>query len=290
MRAPLATGHDLNDVARKEPTMQRTWSNGVDIAFDDVGHGEPAIVLIHPSLGNRGHYAAMVPGLAERHRIITLDLRGHGDSGMPTDGVLLADCARDVIAVCREAGVERAVLCGHSSGGAVALMAAAAEPRLAAGVGLLDAAILLHEPVRLDGLQRFVPALEGPDRLQALRDYFGALMFGPYDPALVRTRIMDELAGGPHHVAAPLFRDIFSSDFANVVAAAPCPLIFVDAGMPADLERLRALRPDALVARVAASGHFLTLVVPDQVNAILERFLEVLPIAAPMVPATAAAR
>jgi len=50
--------------------------------------------------------------------------------------------------------------------------------------------------------------------------------------------------------------------------------------VPADLERLKQLRPDAIIAAVAGSGHFLTLVVPDQVNAMLDRFLTVLPMAA----------
>jgi pimeloyl-ACP methyl ester carboxylesterase len=58
------------------------------------------------------------------------------------------------------------------------------------------------------------------------------------------------------------------------------PLLFVHAFVPADLERLKPLRPDAVVASVAASGHFLTLSVPDQVNAMLDRFLAILPLAA----------
>jgi hypothetical protein len=44
---------------------------------------------------------------------------------------------------------------------------------------------------------------------------------------------------------------------------------------PADLERLRQLRPDALLASVAGSGHYLKLEVPDQVNAMLDRFLQI---------------
>jgi len=47
--------------------------------------------------------------------------------------------------------------------------------------------------------------------------------------------------------------------------------------MPADLDRLMQLRPDAIVAAVAGSGHFMALVVPDQVSAMLDRFLAILP-------------
>lgn len=270
--------------------MQRTWSNGVDVAFDDVGRGDPAIVLIHPAFGNRSYYAAMIPALAKHHRVITLDLRGHGDSGIPQEGFRISDFAQDVLAVCHEASVERAVLCGHSMGGAVALTAATLEPGLAVGVALLDAAILFPEPLRRESLQRFVPALEGPGWLDALKAFFTQRMFGPYDPPETRDRIIKQLAAVPPHVPAPLMREVFSSDFADVVAAAPCPLLFVHAMIPADLDRLLEVRPDALVARVAASGHFLMMVVPEQVNAMLERFIDVLPIAAAVAPAEARMR
>ena len=69
-------------------------------------------------------------------------------------------------------------------------------------------------------------------------------MSGPFDPPEVRAPIIDEIAKLPHP------------------------------------ERLRRWRPDVMLAGVAASGHFLRLIVPDQVNAMLDRFLAILPLAA----------
>jgi len=260
--------------------MKQVKSDGVEIVFEDTGHGEPALVLIHPAFSNRSHFAPVVANLAERHRVITLDLRGHGESGVPRDGFRIADFAQDVIAVCRGARVERAVLCGHSMGGAIALTAAAADPRLAAGVALLDAAILFPEPLRRQMLDTLVPALEGPQWLEALRGFW-ARMFGPFDPPDLRTRLMEELAAVPPHIPAPMMRDIFSRDYSDEVAAARCPLLYVHARIPADVERLKQLRPDAIVASVAGSGHFVVLVVPEQVSAMLDRFLAILPLAVP---------
>ncbi len=261
--------------------MKQVLSDGVEIAFEDTGQGEPALVLIHPAFSNRSHFAPLVAHLAERHRVIALDLRGHGESGVPRDGFRIADFAQDVLAVCREARVERAVLCGHSMGGAVALTAAALDPGVAAGVALLDASVLFPEPLRRQALETLVPALEGPHWLEALRGYFGARMFGPFDPPELQPRIMEELAAVPPHMAAPVMRDVFSRDFSDELAAARCPLLFVHARVPADLERLKQLRPDAIVASVAGSGHFVVLVVPEQVSAMLDRFLAILPLAVP---------
>jgi hypothetical protein len=83
--------------------MKRVLSDGIEIAVEDTGQGGPALVLIHGGFGSRSHFAPLVAHLAERHRVIALDLRGHGESGVPRDGFRIADFARDVLAVCREA-------------------------------------------------------------------------------------------------------------------------------------------------------------------------------------------
>src|SRR5512140_3097100 len=170
---------------------RQTPSGGVDIVFDDVGDLEPALVLIHPAASDRSHYTEVISRLGHR-RVIALDLRGHGESGAGT-GVGIDDIAHDVLAVCREAGVERAVYCGHSMGGAIALRAAMLDRPRAAGVTMLDGAVLMPEPIRRQSLENLVPALEGPHWLEALRGYFGERMFGPFDPPELKTRIIEGL-------------------------------------------------------------------------------------------------
>ncbi len=93
---------------------------------------------------------------------------------MPAGGIGIDEFADDVLAVCREAGVERAVYCGHSMGGAVGLKAAILDPSIAAGVAMLDGAVLLPEPIRRQSLETLVPALDGPRWLEALRGYLRA--------------------------------------------------------------------------------------------------------------------
>ena len=259
--------------------MKRAISQGVEIAYEEAGRGDPAVILIHPPFGNRSHFSSLFGHLKDRRRVIALDLHGCGESGVPAEGFRVVDFAADVRAVCSAAAVDRAVLCGHSLGGTVALAVAALDPRSVAGVVLLDPVILFPEPVRRQALERLVPALAGPGWLEALRTYIDGRMFGPFDPPAVRARIAQEVAALPAHMPAALMRDGMSSDFADRIAAGKYPLLFVHAQAPADLERLKQLRPDAMVASVAGSGHFMTLIVPDQVNGMVDRFLAILEIA-----------
>jgi len=257
--------------------MRRALSHGLEIAFDDTGQGEPAVVLIHGAFANRSHFAPMVADLAERHRVIALDLRGHGESDVPAEGFSARDFAQDVIGVCETARVERAVLCGHSVlGGGIALEVAATRPDLVAGVVLLDAGVLFPEAIRARALG-LVPALSTDRWADALRGYFGRL-FGPYDPPAVKDRIFAEIGTAPRQMAAPLWADLMASDYAAQLASGHYPLMYVGAAAPTDLVRLQQLRPDAIIASVAGSGHFLHLVVPGQVTAMLDRFLAILPL------------
>ena len=260
--------------------MERVLSRGGAIAYEEAGRGDPSIILIHAPFGRRSHFAAQFAHLAQRHRVLAVDLRGTGESGASRDaGFRIIDFAEDIRAVARHAAVTRSVLCGHSLGGTIALEVAFHEPSLVAGVALLDAVVLFPEPLRRQVLEQFVPALDGPNWLDALRGYIAGRMFGRFDPPDVRARIAQDLAALPPRLPAAVMRDAMSSDFSDRLAAARCPLLFVHAQVPADIERLKQVRPDAIVASVAGSGHFLTLIVPDQVNAMLDRFLAVLPLA-----------
>jgi pimeloyl-ACP methyl ester carboxylesterase len=51
--------------------------------------------------------------------------------------------------------------------------------------------------------------------------------------------------------------------------------MYVHATVPVDLARLQQIRPDAIIGTVIGSGHFVMLAVPDQINAMLDRFLAI---------------
>jgi len=251
---------------------QTAVRNGLHIAYEDVGYGSPAVVLIHGAFGNRSHYAAQIEHLSQRHRILALDLRGHGESDVPQDGFGLRDYAEDVIAVCEAAGVDRYVLCGHSM--PVALIAAMRKPERVAGVALLDGAMLYPESLRSQVLANLVPVLEGAGWTDAMQGYLVGRGIGPYDSAELKARMMAEIATAPAQIAAPLMRDLMTMDFSQFLTGG-YPLLYVHARVPADLARLRELRPDVLLGSVVGSGHWMMLEVPDQVNAMLDRFLQV---------------
>jgi 3-oxoadipate enol-lactonase len=113
-----------------------TWIGGRSVGFDDVGSGD-AIVFLHGFPHRRTMWASQIGALAEQARCITMDLQGFGESA-PGDSVSMDTYADDVIALLDERKVDRAVICGLSMGGYVALALWRRHPERVRGLVLMD--------------------------------------------------------------------------------------------------------------------------------------------------------
>ena len=106
------------------------------VALHAVEHGPvhaPAVLLAGSIGTDLGMWDAQVPALAERFRVIAVDLRGHGESPIVPGPATMADLAGDVLALADRFGADRFGYVGLSLGGAVGQVLAAEHPdRLAA--------------------------------------------------------------------------------------------------------------------------------------------------------------
>ncbi|WP_436535905.1 alpha/beta fold hydrolase [Actinoplanes sp. HUAS TT8] len=101
--------------------------NGINLYFETYGEGSP-LVLLHGGLGSGEMFAAILPALAAQHRVILVDLQGHGrtaDIDRPLDLALMAD---DVAALIDHLGLDRPAVVGFSLGGGVAYHVAFRHP------------------------------------------------------------------------------------------------------------------------------------------------------------------
>jgi pimeloyl-ACP methyl ester carboxylesterase len=117
----LAVPLSVRSVAAQQPAADKVDSkyaklDGARIHYQNYGKGKEAIVLVHGWGCNLGHWRYQVPAFAQRSRVIALDLPGHGLSDKPEITYSMDLFARAIDAVMRDAGVDRAVLVGHSMG------------------------------------------------------------------------------------------------------------------------------------------------------------------------------
>lgn len=100
--------------------------NGVDLAYDEAGNGRP-LLLIHAGIVDRRMWDDVLPAFAGRFRVIRFDLRGYGDTPLPSGAF---SYGADVVALLAALDVPRASIVGVSIGGHVALDVAIAHPEL----------------------------------------------------------------------------------------------------------------------------------------------------------------
>jgi pimeloyl-ACP methyl ester carboxylesterase len=101
------------------------------------GAGDPACILIHGIALDRNDLRPLAEPLSASHLVVSIDLRGHGQSpGGP--GYEIEALAADVRALADELDLRKAVVIGHSLGGLVALEAAATAPDRFGGLVILD--------------------------------------------------------------------------------------------------------------------------------------------------------
>ncbi|MQS12941.1 alpha/beta hydrolase [Streptomyces kaniharaensis] len=122
------------------PSTQFLDVPGGRLAFDDTRQGDGAPVVLLPGmLDTRAAYRHLRPLLtAAGRRVITMDLRGFGESSIVWDDYTPAAIATDVLALLDHLGIERAVLVGSSYTGATVVKVAGDAPERVAGIVLLD--------------------------------------------------------------------------------------------------------------------------------------------------------
>jgi pimeloyl-ACP methyl ester carboxylesterase len=113
--------------------------DGVRIHYLEAGSGPRAIVLSHGNSHCGGVWLPLLQALAgDQLRVVALDLRGHGWSDKPDEGYDWPRLRDDLVAVVRALGLREVVYAGHSRGGGVSLLAAAATPDVTRGVFVFE--------------------------------------------------------------------------------------------------------------------------------------------------------
>jgi pimeloyl-ACP methyl ester carboxylesterase len=137
---------------REDPEVAETVVDGARITSLAWGPvTAPSLVLVHGGAAHARWWRAIGPLLAEDHRVVAVDLSGHGDSSWRE--VYNAEAwADEVLAVASEhGGVGRPVVVGHSMGGFVAIVAAARRGTELAGAIVLDAPVQRPDPESAEG-------------------------------------------------------------------------------------------------------------------------------------------
>jgi len=271
---------------------------GGRIAYDEIGSG-PLVVLSHGIGDRRQAYRFLAPELAQAgYRVVSADLRGHGESSMgwksvtgTDDAITQTDIAGDLLALIRHLGGP-AVIVGHSISGGATTIAAAKDPDLIAGIVEINPftraqKVSLGSLVRIGRYRRGISWLLGTQLFRSLgmwlryldvayptkpadyADYMAALSTKLREPGrmaeFMKTGKAKATEGGAQlpnvTVPALIVMGSLDPDFADPRAEGDA----IVAAMPSGVGR---------VAMVDGAGHYPHAQCPDEMAALVTGFLK----------------
>ena len=139
--------------------MNQLFYKNTKISYSDTGKGN-AVVLLHGFLENQTMWRDLVPELSKKHRIITIDLLGHGETECLGYVHSMEDNADIVNAVLSKLRIRKAVFVGHSMGGYVALAFAEMFPEKVKGLILQNSTSKADSEERKTNRDRAIKAVK----------------------------------------------------------------------------------------------------------------------------------
>ena len=112
--------------------------NKVNIAYREEGSGDTTLLFVHGAFINKEYWKDQVSYFSKDYHVVTLDLGGHGQSGINRSSWTIAEFAQDVIMLIKTLNLKNVVLIGHSMGADVCLEIADQYPDLIIGLVAVD--------------------------------------------------------------------------------------------------------------------------------------------------------
>jgi pimeloyl-ACP methyl ester carboxylesterase len=244
------------------------------IAFDSAGDGDPFLLFLHGWCGDRSFFAPQFGHFSAAHRVVSVDLPGHGQSDAPAEYTIEA-LAANVAALARKLGLGRGVLVSHSLGSMVSLAVAEEVPDLVSAQIMVDPPPLSQE-VWKDFSASLLTGFEGPEPAESRRK-FVEQMFLPTDDAALKARIVTSMCAAPDNLAIATTKAMAAFDPAAALRRCTAPVLVIASAVPTNSTAyLQELNPDITTGQTVGVGHFLQLEVPEQVNPMIERFLRIM--------------
>jgi pimeloyl-ACP methyl ester carboxylesterase len=250
----------------------RIFKDGVGLAYEEAGVGEPAILLVHGWGSDRSAMKRILEWAQNSRRTVAVDLRGFGESDAPEQSYSIEAFSDDLAFMAAHLGLGKPIIVGHSMGGMIALDFASRLPEQTSAAVVLESMILA--PQLLDGLRPILAGIRNEDFREVVARLMSYLCGPRFDPQ-ERSRLVAVARSCHQHVLTSAMEGILAFDSEEVTREVKCPLLYVGtAEQYADLRRLRAICPQVVTGQLVGCGHYFPLEVPEQLCPMIARFIQ----------------
>ncbi len=251
--------------------------DGERIAYEVSGSGETTLVFVHGSSCDGRYWRNQLDAFAKDYQVVNVDLAGHGHSSQGRSVYTMEAFAKDLQAVVEAEGVHKAVLIGHSMGGAVIAEAARLMPDTVVGLVGVDTLQNVAERIPQSVIDEMAEPFE-TDFVAATKAFVAPMLPEGTDQQLVHW-VLEDMSSAPKAVAISAFRNYLgryvSGEAAAVFSEVHVPVVTINARQwPSNPQANEKHISDYRLLYIDDSGHFPMLEVPEAFNGLLREVLE----------------
>jgi 3-oxoadipate enol-lactonase len=252
-------------------------NKGVRIHYETYGVDGPAMVLVHANPFDRRLFTYQIASFAPYFRIVAVDIRGYGRSGKPETEFTLRDMSDDVVAVCAQEKIARAVFMGVSVGSGMSLLIGLDRPEMC------DAVILVGgSSMGGANIAHRVAGYTSADLRGYQRSHIRELVAPGFCDTTLGAWVLDlftersnELLSGP--CIAQIFRAREACDMRDRLAGMKPPTLVINGAHDVSLQRggeTASMIPGARHVVLPNTGHACCIEDPAAFDAAVRDFLQ----------------
>ncbi|MBZ5602884.1 MAG: alpha/beta hydrolase [Acidobacteriia bacterium] len=257
--------------------MPTTKIQGHDFYYESTGEGDP-ILFLHGLGSSSIDWEFQIPAFARSHRVIAMDVRGHGRSAKPAGPYTVKQMAADAVALLEQLGAVPAHIVGLSMGGMIAFQMAVDAPQAVRSLTIVNSGpeMILRTPEQKAGIEARYTIVR-TQGMRALAKIVAGPLFPNPDQAALRQRFEDQVAGNDPEAYLAALGAINGWSVTDRIGAIGCPVLIVASDQdytPVEWKHFYAAQiPGARVVVLNDSRHAAPLDQPEQLNRAVAEFL-----------------
>ncbi len=251
-------------------------SDGTEISYHKQGKGKPALVFVHGWTNNKTIWDAQVSHFSNKYKVVTVDLAGHGESGVNRNNWSMSAFGDDVVAVINKLKLKQVVLVGFSLGGPVIVETANKIPEIVKGLILVDTmqdVEFKYSPEMVDNMKGFfMNVVTNPSKDGVTGVFFKRNIDESFN------RVLSMLEGASQVGWEASLDENFrwqNEDCIESIKTINVPIVAINSdNQPTNVEAFNKYVPSFNVKIMKDVGHVVFWDAPNEFNGLLEESLQ----------------
>jgi len=245
-------------------------ADNVPISYNVEGNGNPVLVFVHGWCCDKSYWKFQVPHFSKQHKVVTIDLAGHGESGLNRQNWTIEAFGKDVVAVIEKLDLDQVILIGHSMGGPVNIEAARQIPKRIIGLVGVDTFQNFEAEYTQEQVDEILSSFK-TDFVEASSNFVHR-MFPPNantDSVLVE-QIVTDMSSAPSEVGIGALQGYFNFDPIGALREVRIPIHCINSDKyPTNVEVGQRHALSFELKLMPGIGHFVMMEDPEKFNQLL---------------------